>query len=767
MRRAELKPRLHSIVARRAGALGVGRVAHQITTTMSRRERQRRRRNRGFPFGRVVGMTAVVAVAAISLGLIAVAGWVINVAHSAPNLSNKPTITPGSPSQVFAANGKSLGYVYSPDVHQKLTFAELPKRVRQATIAIEDRRFYQHGALDYEGIIRAAIKDALHGSTALQGASTLTQQLVDNAYLPKSLDADRAHRNLKYKIEQAKLAEQLESRHSKNWILTQYLNVVPYGTVGGETAYGIGAASQLFFDKPVSKLSVSQIALLAGMPQAPSEYNPFIAKDRRLAKIRRNQVLQAMVTARDITQAQANHLKHQPLGVKPNQRYQRRTYPFEFHFIERQAAHDLCPHQPNNCPALQHGVKIYTTLNLHKQAQAVAAIHDNASLLAEAGSTPASAGLASVQASNGHILALATSEPWSQSQLNYAYQASRQTGSAFKVFALMTLIHDYNGNPNDTYYTSKPLAAGWTSLAPTWSVHTDDFVYNGNINITHATAISDNTVFAQLVVDLGVAKMDRIARAMGITSPLNDDPAEVLGALTYGTTPLQMADAYATIADGGVHHRATIINKIVFPNGRTLNFGSSKGQRVFPSNQAYAATQVLKGVLTAPGATGAGLSWGCPAAGKTGTAENLANAWFVGYTPQLSTGVWVGYPQGNYPIADGFGGHYAGPIWKDYMQSASDGYCSDWSAPPVPFEGTAFQGPNSSSGPASSSSATTTGETTGQTTPTYTTTPTTTPTPATGGGNTGGGGGTTGGGGGGGGHAGAGGGVGLTGAGTG
>ena len=188
---------------------------------------------------------------------------------------------------------------------------------------------------------------------------------------------------------------------------------------------------------------------------------------------------------------------------------------------------------------------------------------------------------------------------------------------------------------------------------------------------------------------------------------------------------------------------------------------------MFPYNQTYAATQVLKGVLTAPGATGAGLSWGCPAAGKTGTAENLANAWFVGYTPQLSTGVWVGYPQGNYPIADGFGGHYAGPIWKDYMQSASDGYCGDWTAPPVPFEGTAFTGPNSSSGPASSSSATTTGETTGQTTPTYTTTPTTTPTPATGGGNTGGGGGTTGGGGGGGGHAGAGGGVGLTGAGTG
>ena len=135
----------------------------------------------------------------------------------------------------------------------------MPKLVRRATIAIEDRRFYQHGALDYEGIIRAAFKDIAHGSTALQGASTLTEQVVDNAYLPKSIDKDRKARNLKYKIEQAKLALQLEQKHSKRWILTKYLNVVPYGTVGGETAYGIAAAAQMFFDKPVSKLRIDQV----------------------------------------------------------------------------------------------------------------------------------------------------------------------------------------------------------------------------------------------------------------------------------------------------------------------------------------------------------------------------------------------------------------------------------------------------------------------------------------------------------------------------
>ena len=728
---------------------------------MSRRERQRRRRkSRGFPLGRVIGVGVVLIVCAVGIGAAAAAGWVLDVAHSAPNLSKKPTINPGSPSQVFASDGTSLGYIYSPDVSVKLNYGEVPKLVRRATIAIEDRRFYQHGALDYEGIIRAAFKDIAHGSTALQGASTLTEQVVDNAYLPKSIDKDRKARNLKYKIEQAKLALQLEQKHSKRWILTKYLNVVPYGTVGGETAYGIAAAAQMFFDKPVAKLRIDQAAMLAGLPQAPSTYNPFLHP--AAARARRNQVLQAMVTAGDITQRKANVLAHRPLTVKPDHQYSTQTNPYVFKFIEAQAGADLCPRHPHNCPALRHGVKIYSTLDLHRQAQAQASIEANRSLLAEGGPTPASAGLASVEASNGHILALATSDKWSESQLDYAYQASRQTGSAFKVFALMTLIKDYDGNPNDTYYTSKALPAGWTTLDPTWAVHTDDYVYNGSIPITKATYLSDNTVFAQLVVDLGVAKMNQVARAMGITSPLGLNPSEVLGALTYGTTPLQMADAYATIADGGVHHRATIIDKIVWPDGHVRYFGNSKGTQVFTYGQTYAATQVLKQVLTAPGATGAGLSWGCPAAGKTGTAENLANAWFVGYTPQISTGVWVGYPQGNIPINNGFGGFYAGPIWRDYMESAADGYCGDWAAPATPFVGTAFTGPNSSSGPASSTDGTTTVPTTGATTATPTpTTPTpTTPTPTTPAAptNTGGGGGQ---------HGGSGGGAGLTGAGTG
>jgi penicillin-binding protein 1A len=277
----------------------------------------------------------------------------------------------------------------------------------------------------------------------------------------------------------------------------------------------------------------------------------------------------------------------------------------------------------------------------------------------------------------------------------------RQTGSAFKVFALMELIHDYQGNPDTTYYTSKPLAAGWLPAAPSWSVHTDENTYNGTINITTATWLSDNTVFAQLSADMGNTapgdKLDQMAHAMGITSTLTGNASEVLGGLTYGTTPLQMADAYATISDGGIHHSPTIIAKVTSPDGSTVDFGHPKGTRIFSYPESYAADEVLKQVLTHPGATAYGSSYGCPAAGKTGTANNLANAWFVGYTPKVSTAVWVGNPTGDsIAMTDGYGGILAAPVWKQYMEATDGGYCGDWTPPAVPFVGTPFVGAHSS-----------------------------------------------------------------------
>jgi len=206
--------------------------------------------------------------------------------------------------------------------------------------------------------------------------------------------------------------------------------------------------------------------------------------------------------------------------------------------------------------------------------------------------------------------------------------------------------------------------------------------------------VSDNTVFAQLADDLGYAKLDATAHAMGITSPLDGFPSEVIGGLKDCCTMLEMADAYATLANGGTHVPTTVISKIVYPNGKVLDLGDPPHTRVFSDGEAYAGTQVLKTVIQS--GTGTAANYGCPAAGKTGTAENYDNAWFVGYTPELSTAVWVGYPQGNIEMANGFGGTLAAPIWRQFMEAASQGYCGDFPQPTDPFTGTAFTGPHSS-----------------------------------------------------------------------
>ncbi|HEX8974928.1 MAG TPA: transglycosylase domain-containing protein [Solirubrobacteraceae bacterium] len=655
---------------------------------MSRRDRQRRRRrNRGSALKRFFALTGVLAASALVIGGLAVAGWVVNVAQSAPDLSSLRPQIAATPSQVFAADGSSLGYIWSPTVRNPLPGQVIPQQLKQATIAIEDRRFYQHGALDYQGILRAAIRDALHGGTSLQGASTLTMQLVDNLYLPNRI---RATHNLRYKIIQAKLAEQLEGLHHKNWILTSYLNNVPYGTVGGQTAYGVGAASRMFFNKPVQKLDLAQEALLAGLPQAPSQYNPFL--DLTAARHRRMEVLQAMVQAHDITQAQADTANRERLQVHPDRLLVYRRDPYVFDYIEQSLARDLCPRTPNNCPALsQGGLKIYSTIDLHKQALAEQAIFAH-----EGGTGQPGSGLASVDPTNGHILAIASSGNYNVTKFDYATQAHRQPGSSFKVFVLMTLIHDFHGDPNQTYYNSHLLAAGWLPGYPTYAVHTAEDSYQGNISITKATILSDNTVFAQLDADVGPDKVRDTAYAMGITTHLDALPAEAIGGLSTGVTPLEMADAYATLANGGSHIPPTIIGKVVFPDGSVRNFGDPPHKQVFTDGEAYAATSVLKGVITS--GTGTAANYGCPAAGKTGTAENFENAWFVGYTPRMSTAVWVGYPQGNIPMANGFGGTLAAPIWHDYMQAASGGYCGDFPLPTTPFSGTPFFGPHASTG---------------------------------------------------------------------
>jgi penicillin-binding protein 1A len=296
---------------------------------MSRRDRQRRRtRNQGHPLRRTFLLTAAVCLCAIGLGVAGVAGWVVNVAESAPDINQLKPRDPGQLSEVIGSDGSLLGYISSDILRTTVSGSDIPQVLKQATVAIEDRRFYKHGGIDYEGILRAGVQDVLGGGNDIQGGSTLTMQLVRNIYLPNQL-ADT--RSLKRKIIEAKLAEELEQKHSKSWILTQYLNDVDYGTLGGQTAVGVAAASQLFFNKPVSQLDLPQAALLAGLPQAPSEYNPFLASD--LAKARRHEVLKAMVQSHYISPAQADKADRSALQVQRNDAYTLKREPYVFDYV--------------------------------------------------------------------------------------------------------------------------------------------------------------------------------------------------------------------------------------------------------------------------------------------------------------------------------------------------------------------------------------------------------------------------------------------------
>jgi penicillin-binding protein 1A len=666
--------------------------------------------------------------------------WVVSTANSAPNIGQLNARVPGQTSEIFAGNDDRLGYIASDVLRTQLNQDQEPQLLRQATVAIEDRRFYQHGGVDYEGLMRAAVKDVFEGG-GIQGGSTLTMQLVTNIYLPKTIAETH---NLRYKIVQAKLATELEDKHGKNWILTQYLNDVPYGTTFGRTAIGVAAASQMFFDKPVSKLDLAQDALLAGLPQAPSEYNPFL--DRNAALQRRNTVLQAMVTSRYITRAQAAEAESEGLQVKVNNIYQNVRQPYVVDYVKQQLS-SVLPERVLD----RGGLKIYTTINLADQKYAEQAIQAN-----EGHPGDPAASLVSIDPSTGDIVALQNSTTYGtgkdQTTFDYATQAQRQTGSSFKPFVLMTMIKDDDGDPNATYYDSKFLPLGWLPGYPSYSVRTAEYSYEGTINITKATANSDNTVYAQLGVDVGMQNVDRTAKAMGITSKLTGNPAEAIGGLKYGVDTLQMSDAYATLANGGDHVAPTIISKIVGPDGKTIYTATPHKKRVFTPGQAYAGTQTLESVIQY--GTGTAASYGCPAAGKTGTTSNYTDAWFVGYTPHLSTAVWVGYPNAETYMTDvnglgpGYGGTLAAPIWKQFMEDASGvvnpatgehnpaGYCGDFTPPTDYWHGVEYFGPHAVSAyvppptPTTSTSTTTTGTGTtggtGLTTGGGTTTPATT-----------------------------------------
>jgi penicillin-binding protein 1A len=627
-------------------------------------QRTRRQRRRGGGLGGKLLLVFGAVFALLAIGVIAVTSWVLDVAADAPSLASCKPIERGGNSTVYAADGTKLGVIASDEARQPVSIERIPKQMQLATVAIEDQRFYEHDALDYEGILRAGLKNLEAGKT-VEGGSTITQQLVRNLCIRDP------ERTLERKIIEAELAIEYAEKHTRKQILSQYLNVASYGTIEGSTAVGVQAASKFYFSKPVWELSLAQAALLAGLPQAPSEYNPLL--NPKAARERRNQVLRQMERLGYASPERAAAAQRAGLGLDVSKDYFEHREPYFFDYVEDLLLDEYGPHKVRD-----GGLEVKTTIDLGLQGVGLEAMRS-----ALPYSTDPAAALVAVDPRNGRVRTMVSSPDYDASQFNLAAQGHRQPGSTFKAFVLTTAIKQ-GIDPYETYYTSKPLDLDLPHWGP-WQVSTADEGYQGTVNLQQATVSSDNTVFAQLDLDVGPKSVAQTAKSMGITTQLDGIPAEGLGGLRIGVSPLEMASAYATLAAGGIQHDPVSIEKVVFPSGKVDHPQAAEPERVLTEPVAYEVTRLLHDNITE--GTGTAAYTGCAGqAGKTGTTDEYTDAWFAGYQPNLATAVWVGYPESNEISMTSvhgitvFGGTFPAEIWHS-IYADGDVPCEEFEQP--------------------------------------------------------------------------------------
>ena len=686
------------------GRRGDDELEHLLRRSRRRRDRTRGKRRRRTTLIFVTLLVIVLAVIASSVGAVA-------KFRSDCDLKELKAVQIGENSFVYAANGSLLGAIPAERNRTPVALWRVSPWMSKATVAIEDHRFYEHGGVDYEGIARAAWKD-LSAGHVVQGGSTITQQLVRNLYISKE-------RTLKRKLKEACLAIRLSRARSKDWILGQYMNQVYYGN----HAYGIEAAAETYFSKDARDLTLVEAALLAGLPQAPSVYDPLHRPGA--ARERRDQVLRAMRDYGDISEARYLHaIAQKNLKLKPGKLYTRIREPYFFSYVRDQLIDEYGANTVRS-----GGLRVYTTINPRLQVAARKAITDTLYLRDD----PAAA-VVSINPASGAIRAMTAVTPGrTGNQFNLVAQARRQPGSTFKTFVLTAAINE-GMNPDSTYYTSAPFHYQPDPYTPAWDVQTYDHSYSGSISVHSATLASDNTVYAQLTLDVGPDKVAEMAHKLGIRSHLDVVPAMGLGA--DAISPLEEASAYATLAAGGIYSKPMAIRKVVLANGKEdtdAGWGKPQRQRVISDGVAYEVTKILEDNVL--GGTGVGAYFGRPAAGKTGTTDNHADAWFSGYVPQLETTVWVGYPQGEIPMEDVHGssvqgGTFPASIWKLFMETAMDGTPAlSWAYPrdPVVWEpftqgqyGSSLRPTTTYYSPTPTTGTTTTQSTTTRTTPTTT-----------------------------------------------
>jgi penicillin-binding protein 1A len=636
--------------------------------------RLRARRKARMVRRRRIALIAVIVLVGlgVALGTVGFGGAVAFV--NGCSLSSLQPVSIGSNTFIYAADGSLLGVIPAERNRTPVGWNRIGSWMPKATVAIEDKRFWQHGGIDPEGIARAIVADVKAGRV-VQGGSTITQQLVRNLYISRE-------RTVKRKLKEACLAMKLSEKRSKRWILTQYVNAVYYGA----QAYGVEAAAQTFFSKRANRLTLSEAALLAGLPQAPSDYDPFRNPQRALA--RRNEVLRAMLSNGTITLDQYYAAVGNPsLGLEPGRLYKEIRQPYFFSYVRDELARVYGPARVRS-----GGLRVYTTIDPRLQVAARKAIKDTLYY----SSDPAAA-VVSINPANGAIRAMEAVYPGrNKNQFNLIAQAHRQAGSTFKVFVLTAAI-EQGMNPETTTYLSAPLhyqpdpTCNSSDPNCAWDPETYDHTYTGSTTVLSATLRSDNTVFARLTLDVGAENVAKMARRLGVRTDLKVGGGYVpsIGLGSIAVTPLDMASAYATIAAGGIYSRPMAIRRVVLPNGKVdeqAGWGKSNRKRVLSDGIAYEVTKILEQNVLSGTGVGAQL-YNRPVAGKTGTTENHADAWFCGFTPQLETTVWVGYPRAEIPMESVHGisvagGTFPATIWQRFTSAAlANARVIDWSQP--------------------------------------------------------------------------------------
>jgi penicillin-binding protein 1A len=606
----------------------------------------------------------------VVLGALTIIGLYIAYAR----ITLPETLPPIQTTYVYDRNGRLLTTLHGVINRTEVGLDQISPHMQDAVIATEDHDFYNHPGIDVTGIMRAGYTDLVKRDV-VQGASTITEQLVKNVYAGSySTDENGVQtytppeRSVTEKIREALLAIKLEKELGKQQILDNYLNTVYFG----HGAYGIQAAAQTYFNKPASRLTILESASLAGVLHAPELYDPI---DRPYDnKFRRDYAIDQMVRYGYLRAKVGERLKaHKCCGTKPGSE-ERLVAPGQSEYFAEYVRQTLFDRYGEGT-VYSGGLQVTTTLDLNLQSAAEQAIAD---ALPDQQNDPAAA-LVSIDPRTGEILAMAGGRNWDKSKFNFATGAGgsgRQAGSAFKIFTLAAAL---NVGQDPFEYWSGPSTMGIpecpdaTQPDGIWHPVNAGDGESGTFDLFGATTHSVNTVFAQVIAKIGPSTVVDMAHSLGIQSKLPAVCSITLGSV--GVNPLEMTTAYATVADEGVRHYATPLLQVKDATGQIDESVASPPERVLDAETANEVTYALEGVVKEGTGTAAALG-SIPVAGKTGTANENVDAWFCGYTVQIATCVWMGFPQGEIPLenVEGvpsvYGGTIPAEIWHNYMTIA-------------------------------------------------------------------------------------------------